>query len=117
MHNFKELNVWKKSRAFVKEVYVLAGHFPQQEKYGLSSQIQRAVVSIPSNIAEGAGRVSPSEFHYFLNVALASSFEVETQLILSFDLGYISEKELNTMLRNIQEIQKMLTGLMKSLKI
>ena len=116
MHNYKELNVWKKARIFVKEVYLLAGDFPKEEKYGLASQIQRAAVSIPSNIAEGAGRESPKEFHYFLNVALASSFEVETQLILAFDLSYISENALNQALKNVQEIQKMLTGLMKSLK-
>jgi len=116
MHNYKELNVWKKARAFVKEVYLLAGNFPKEEKYGLASQIQRAVVSIPSNIAEGAGRVTSNEFHYFLNVAIASSFEVETQLILAFDLNYISEEDLEYALINVQEIQKMLTGLMKSIK-
>lgn len=116
MHNFKELNVWKKARAFIKEVYLLAGNFPKEEKFGLASQVQRAVISIPSNIAEGAGRVSPKEFHYFLNIAVASSFEVETQLILAFDLAYISEDTLNSALHNVQEIQKMLAGLMKSIK-
>ena len=114
MHNYKELNVWKKARAFVKEVYLLTGNFPKEERFGLTSQIQRAVISIPSNIAEGAGRVTPKEFHYFLNIAVASSFEVETQLILAFDLTYISEDTLNSALQNVQEIQKMLAGLMKS---
>lgn len=116
MHNYKELNVWKKARAFVKEVYLLTAEFPKSEQFGLSSQIQRGAVSIPSNIAEGAGRGTEKEFTYFLNVALASSFEVETQLILAFDLKYIQEEKLNPVMEGISEIQKMLTGLIKSYK-
>ena len=88
MHNFKELDVWKKSRILVKDIYLLLANFPDVEKFGIISQMKRAVVSIPSNIAEGSGRSSDKEFVRFLDIALGSAFELETQLYLSFDLSF-----------------------------
>ena len=79
MHNFKELRVWKEAIVLAKLVYESSAQFPQEEKYGLKSQVNRAAVSVPSNIAEGAGRGSNKEFAQFLKIALGSAFEVETK--------------------------------------
>ena len=117
MHNFKELIIWQKARSLVKDVYVLAATFPNTEKYGITSQIQRAVVSIPANIAEGSGRGSNKDFSRFLDIAISSAFELETEIILSFDLLFINEQEFNTILPKIQEVQKMLYSFKHQLKI
>ena len=89
MHNYKKLDVWKESVNLVTEIYLLTDNFPDKEKFGLVSQINRCAVSIPSNIAEGAGRSSKKEFSLFLGYALGSSFELETQLIISNNLNLI----------------------------
>lgn len=83
MHNFEKLIFWQKSIELAKEVYLLCIDLPKDEKFGLISQIKRATVSIPSNIAEGAGRNNDNEFFHFLGIANASSFELQTQLILT----------------------------------
>lgn len=116
MHNYKELFVWQKGRELVKYIYHLTRKFPKEEIYGLTSQIRRSSVSIPSNIAEGSGHFSNKEFSRFLEIAYASSCELDTQIILSFDLEFIPEEELNEFTSKIVEIQKMLTGLIKSLE-
>ena len=113
MHNYKELNIWIKSRALVKELYVLTRKFPVDEKYGLTSQIRRAAISIPSNIAEGSGRNSNKDFARFLDMAISSAFEIETELFLSYDLGYIKEYELDIVINKLIEIQKMIYGFRK----
>src|ERR1700752_1440485 len=95
MNNFKELNIWKDAMQVAKDIFVLTKKFPPDEKFGLISQINRSVVSIPSNIAEGCGRNSKKEFRHFLSVALGSSYELETQLILAESFGYISTEKLN----------------------
>jgi four helix bundle protein len=115
MHNYKELKVWQKGRELVKFIYELTKNFPKEEVYALTSQVRRAVVSVPSNIAEGAGHFSSKEFSRFLEIAYASTCELDTQIILSFDLNFISEDELNKFNIYIEEIQKMLSGLLKSL--
>ena len=89
MHNFKELKVWQEAMSLAKDVFVITRNFPSEEKFGLTSQINRCSVSLPSNIAEGAGRQSDKEFNQFLNIALGSSYELETQLLLSNDFNYI----------------------------
>ncbi len=114
MHNYKELKVWQKGRQLVKFVYQLTSKFPKEEIYALTSQVRRAVVSIPSNISEGAGHFSNKEFSRFLVIAYASSCELDTQIILSFDLNFINEDELKDANIYIEEIQKMLSGLIKS---
>ena len=114
MNNFKELKVWQNSRKFVKEIYVTTAEFPAEEKYGLISQMRRSVVSIPSNIAEGSGRSTDKDFSYFLNIALGSSYELQTLIFLSFDLEFIDNKKLDELNLPLEEIQKMIYGLIKS---
>lgn len=116
MHNYKELKVWTKSVELATLVYQTTGSFPKEEKFGLTSQMQRAAVSISSNIAEGAGRNSEPEFNVFLGYARGSSFELETQLFIAKNIGYVDESAFELLLNSITEIQKMLHGLKKSLK-
>ena len=115
MHNYKNLKIWQQSRTLVKLVYEITGFFPTKEQFGLTSQIQRAAVSIPANIAEGSGRGSDKDFSRFLDIAVASSFELETELLLANDLNFISEEQLNPVLNHIQEIQKMIFGFKEKL--
>lgn len=92
MHNFKELKIWQQSKDFVKVVYGITKNFPNEELFGLVSQMNRAAISIPSNIAEGAGRDSDRDFARFLKIALSSTYELETQIIISADLGFITDQ-------------------------
>lgn len=108
--DYTELDVWKYSRNLVKEVYLLTKLFPKEELYTLTNQIRRSVVSIPSNLAEGIGRQSNKETIQFLYIAKGSLQETETQLYLSFDLGYISETDLNSILQKIVTNKKLLNG-------
>lgn len=107
MHKYKELKVWQKSIELVTDIYTATAKFPDKERFGLISQINRASVSIPSNIAEGAGRNSTKEFLYFLSIAHASSYETETQLIISKNLNYLTITELDVLTEKINEWQKM----------
>jgi four helix bundle protein len=107
MHQYKELKIWQKAIAFVSDIYKVTSIFPDKEKFNLISQINRAEVSIPSNIAEGAGRNSKKEFIQFLAIAHGSTYEVETQLIISKNLGYILEEDLVIILEKLSELQKM----------
>jgi four helix bundle protein len=108
--NFKKLLVWQKSMDLAIDVYEITSKFPDHEKYGMKSQINRACVSVPANIAEGAGRTQ-KEFSNFIFISSGSSNELETLLILASRIGYISEKELNDCQNKINEIQKMLSSL------
>lgn len=116
MHRYKELDVWQKAIKLSKEMYLMTIKFPDREKYGLISQINRCAVSIPSNIAEGAGRNTSKEFNQFLGIAVGSLFELETQLIISMEIGLISKSELQSISVEIESIIKMIAGLKKSLK-
>lgn len=116
MNRFKELKVWQKAIDVVVDVYKLAARFPQDERFGLISQIQRAAVSIPSNIAEGAGRNNKGEFYQFLGVANGSSFELETQLTISAKLGYSDNDEIENICLKLSEIQNMIFSLQRTLK-
>jgi four helix bundle protein len=110
-HNFKNLDVWKLSRELCKEIYEATSSFPVEEKFGLTSQMRRCAISIPSNIAEGTSRMSDKDFARFLDISLGSCFELETQVILADDLGFF-DKEKSVFLQNrVQKIQKMLQGL------
>ncbi len=116
IHNFKELLVWQKAMDLVQFTYKLTELFPKEEKYGLTSQIQRCSVSIPSNIAEGSGRVSSKEFQHFISIALGSSFELETQVILAYKFNYISEPQMSEFDLLVKPVQKMSFGLYNSLE-
>jgi four helix bundle protein len=116
MHRFKNLKVWQMGMDLVVLIYQSTEKFPSEEKFGLVSQINRSAVSICSNIAEGAGRGTDKEFKNFLSIALASSFELETQLILGNRLKFISEEDLAPLLNMTEEIQKMIIGLQNKLK-
>jgi four helix bundle protein len=115
MNRFKELIVWQKSIDLVEEVYKISCNFPVNEKFGITSQINRSSVSIASNIAEGAGRNSQKEFKNFLSIALGSCFELETQIIIAGRLNFVALDFQEDLLRKIQEIQKMIYGLQKTL--
>ena len=101
MHNYKKLNVWISSISLVKNIYNLTRKFPKEEMFVLTQQLRRAAISIPSNIAEGAGRNSNAQFKNFLQISIGSCFEVETQLIISKELEYISEEELDTISKEL----------------
>jgi len=112
-HNFRELEVWKQAMALSKQVYLITKQFPPEEKFGITSQIQRAAVSIASNIAEGAGRGTNKDFVHFLNIALGSAFELETQILLSNELNYIEEDGMKPIMENLHMIQPKLNSLIK----
>jgi four helix bundle protein len=116
MHNFKELKVWQLSRQLGKEIYTITADFPSGEKFGLVSQLRRCAVSIPANIAEGAGRNTDKDFAQFLNISLGSAYELETLLILSLDVQFISAEQLDLLTTKISEMQKMTFGLIKTLR-
>lgn len=116
MHQFKELKVWQKGRALVKEVYLSTLSFPKEELFGMTSQMRRAAVSIPANIAEGCGRNSDADFSRFLDIANGSAFELETLVILSYDLELLSQSDFDKFESRLDEIQKMIFGLKQSLK-
>ncbi len=116
MHNFKELIVWQKARKLVKEIYLILKSFPDEEKYGIVSQIKRASISIPANIAEGAGRNTDNDFCRFLDIANGSSYELETLIILSLDLDFLKESDFNILISEIEEIQKMIYSLRNKIK-
>jgi four helix bundle protein len=109
----KDLDVWKKSMDLATHIYSLTSRFPKEALYGLTSQMRRSAVSIPSNIAEGAARHSRKEYIQFLHVASGSVAELETQLVLAFRMGFLPT---NTAPVQIEEIRKMPLGLLRSLK-
>lgn len=115
MHNFRNMVIWQKARELVKAIYDITESFPQKELFGITSQMRRASISVPSNIAEGSGKSSNKDFKRFLEIALSSCYELETQLILAQDLNYVSENIFNQTSILIQEEQKMIFNFIKSL--
>ena len=116
LKNYKELKVWQKSYQLCVEIYATTKRFPNDERYGLTSQIRRAAVSVPSNIAEGYGRKTIPEYLRSLYIAYGSNCELETQILLSGDLGYIKEKDTKDLLGKLGEVERMLKALIKSLE-
>ncbi|MEQ1789195.1 MAG: four helix bundle protein [Rickettsiales bacterium] len=114
--NYRDLEVWQKSISLVTHIYKLTATFPKEELYGLSSQIRRAAISVPSNIAEGNSRRTTKDFMRFLDIAYASVAEVETQIYISNNLGYTTEKQVSSILDDYSEVGKMLNGLLSSLE-
>lgn len=115
-HNFRKLNIWKEARILVKDTYEITASFPRSEVYGLSNQLQRCSISIASNIAEGSSRDSNKHFIIYLETALGSSFEWETQLICAFDLHYIKQSDFEKYLNQVQKLQAMISNFKNSLK-
>ena len=115
MKTHKNLNVWQKAIDFVTIIYKETNSFPKSELYGLTNQIRRSAVSIPSNIAEGAGRTSRKEFSRFLSISIGSASELETQLIISKNLEFINDMTFERITKELEETRKMTIGLMKSL--
>jgi four helix bundle protein len=108
MNRFKNLNIWKRAVVLATEVYKITQRFPDEEKYGLISQLRRCVVSISSNIAEGAGRNTDKDFKRFLSIAYGSSYELETQIIIATNLEFIDELKSEKLSGEINELQKMI---------
>ncbi len=115
MNYFKELKVWQKAISLVTETYLISRNFPKEEVYGLTSQIRRSAVSIPSNIAEGCGRKTDKDFSNFLGMALGSSFEFETQLIISKNLEFIPVEDFGQLEKEIHHIQNMIIKLQSTI--
>ena len=116
MHNFKELKTWQEGIDLVLKIYQMTGAFPNEEKFGLISQMRRCAVSIPSNIAEGAGRSTDKSFAHFLDISYGSSCELETQIIISSRLGFISLEQFKEIEIRIHKIQKMIFNFKKVLE-
>ena len=108
-HKFKELQIWKRSRLFCSKIYDMTSKFPDSEKFGLTNQLRRASVSIPSNIAEGSSRNSNKDFARFLQISIGSEYEIETQLLISSDLKFLLDEELQSSISELNEIIKMIS--------
>jgi four helix bundle protein len=116
LKNYKELKVWQKAYRFCIMIYKITKHFPKEERYGLTSQIRRSAVSVPSNIAEGYGRKTTQEYMQSLYIAYGSQCELETQILLAKDLGYIKTDDFEVLRKDIGEVERMLKALIKSLQ-
>ncbi len=116
MRNFRELDIWKLSKLLAVDIYRHTQRFPRSEAYGLVSQIQRCAVSIPSNIAEGCSRSSNRDFKRFLEIAIGSSFELETQLSIAHEVGYIDHKGLTELSTTLSELQMKINAFIKKVK-
>jgi len=114
-HNFKKLTIWQEGIELVIETYKITKTFTSEEKFGLSSQLNRCSVSIPSNIAEGTSKSSDKHFKNYLETALGSSFEWETQIIIAFKIGYISQDKFKQLENKINKIQNMIYSFMQKL--
>lgn len=117
MHNFKKLKIWTESISLVRDSYKLTRTFPDFEKFGLVSQMNRCAVSIPSNIAEGSSKSTDKHFNKFLEDSLGSAFEWETQLIIAFNENYLSEENFRKLENKIKQIQRMILSFQRSLKV
>lgn len=117
MSDYKNLVIWQKAFDLTMAIYDAADQFPAHEQYGLGNQIERAVVSIPSNIAEGYGRSSDKEFYYFLNVARGSLYEVQTQLYIAMGRNYIDAEKAEKLNASIDELGRMISGFLRRLEM
>jgi four helix bundle protein len=115
--SYKDLNIWKRSIGVVENIYKITKNFPKEEMYGLTSQLRRSAISIPSNIAEGFARFSNKEYKQFLFISLGSCAELFTQIIVALRLDYLESKKADQLLNEIDEISKMTMSLIKKLKL
>ncbi|OZV70752.1 four helix bundle protein [Winogradskyella aurantia] len=116
MRNFRTLDIWKNGIKIVNAIYLLSEKLPSEEKFGIRSQITRAAIAVPSNIAEGCSRNSEIEFKRFLEIAMGSLFEVETQLVICQELGFISIQELKTIFELLHKEARMINSLINRIK-
>lgn len=116
MKDFRQLKVWERSHQLALAIYKVTKEFPKEELYGLTSQIRRSSMSIPTNIAEGCGRNTDADFARFIQMAAGSASETEYQLLLSHDLGFLNSDQYDTLNTDITEIKRMLTSLLKTLR-
>jgi four helix bundle protein len=116
MRNFKQFEIWQRARKLVSSTYIISAELPEAEKFGLKSQIQRAAVSIAANISEGAGRRTELDFRHFLYISLASSYELETLLLLCTDLNYLSTETTSELLKELEIFQKQTNLFIQKLK-
>lgn len=116
MKTFRDLLIWKKAMEMIVNIYEVTKRFPDDEKYGLVSQIRRSSISIPSNIAEGYGRNSKGDFSRFLQISMGALFEVQTQLEIAIKLGYLKEEKYTELYEKSREIERMLSSFINSLK-
>ncbi|MEA2038500.1 MAG: four helix bundle protein [Thermodesulfobacteriota bacterium] len=113
---YRDLVVWQKSMVLVTEVYEISKEFPKDELYGLTSQIRRCAISLPSNIAEGYGRNSTNDYIHFLRIASGSLYELQTQMEISLNLQYIDRREFESLYELSREIERMLSSLIRKLR-
>jgi four helix bundle protein len=116
MHRFKDLDIWRLSRKFCSDIYEATTSFPETEKFGITNQLRRASVSVPSNIAEGCSRKSNKDFSRFLEIAIGSMYELETQLLISNDLKFLSDQKLAALIDKLNSMIKMTSKFKSSLK-
>ena len=116
MRDFRQLTVWEKSHALVLAVYHASQSFPREELYGLTSQIRRAAASIPSNIAEGCGRNNQTDMAHFCDIAMGSASELEYQLMLARDLGWLKAEQYESLMTQVVEVKRMLAGYIQYLR-
>jgi len=116
MKTYREIICWQKAIELVKSIYKITSDFPQSEQFGLTSQLRRAAISIPSNIAEGFGRGSNKEFKRFLDISRGSLFELQTQILIAKELEFINKETYDKIFEQSREVERILVGFMKSLK-
>ncbi|MEO9532585.1 MAG: four helix bundle protein [Crocinitomicaceae bacterium] len=115
MHNFRELNIWKKAMDLANQILKCSKDFPNEYKFSLTSQISRSAISIPSNIAEGSSRRTNKDFARFLDIAQGSAYELETQLLLSESIDLMEQDKMQLLLKDLNDLQKMIYGSKKTL--
>ena len=113
--SYRDLEVWKKAMDVARNVYKATANFPAEERFGLTNQIRRSAVSVPSNLAEGHARASAAEFSRFILISMGSVAELETQILLSGDLGYLDNEKKQSLLSELDLVGKMLRGLSKAI--
>lgn len=116
MKTFRDLLIWQKAMALVTNCYTISADFPNDEQFGLTSQIRRCSISIPSNISEGFGRGTNKEYYRFLTISLGSLFEFQTQIEIAYNLKYISLEKFNKLYEDSRELERMLTSFMNKIK-
>ncbi|HKO78330.1 MAG TPA: four helix bundle protein [Flavobacterium sp.] len=116
MKTFRDLLIWQKAMTLVTNCYTISSNFPKEEQFGLTSQIRRCSISVPSNISEGYGRGTNKDYHRFLTISLGSLFEFQTQIEIAYNLKYISEENFNNLYEDSRELERMLSSFINKVK-